>query len=51
MEKELSDREANALYWKDINEKCKLCKNICRQSNKSKIIKCAFVGKDFEKIK
>lgn len=40
MEKELSDKEANALYWKDINEKCKLCRNQCKQSSKAIQVIC-----------
>jgi len=32
MEKELSDKDANKLYWKDYYELCKKCKEKCKQS-------------------
>ena len=34
MDIELSDREANKIYWTEYNEKCKQCKNKCKQSSK-----------------
>lgn len=33
MEVELSDKEANKIYWSEINEKCLQCKNKCKQSS------------------
>jgi hypothetical protein len=34
IEKELSDKEANKLYWESFHETCKQCKNKCKQSSK-----------------
>jgi len=31
---ELSDKEANKIYWEDKHEKCKQCTNKCKQSSK-----------------
>jgi len=39
-EKELSDREANKLFWKELNKKCLQCINKCKQSSKVTILKC-----------
>lgn len=37
---ELSDKEANKLYWAELNEKCLKCKNKCKQSSKAIQIIC-----------
>ena len=39
-EKELSDREANKLFWADYNEICKKCVNKCKQSFKVILVRC-----------
>jgi hypothetical protein len=40
MEKEISDKEANKVYWGDYHEKCLQCTNKCKQSSKVLQIVC-----------
>ena len=46
---EISKKDWEEYFWKDLNENCILCVNTCKQSSKVKLVSCKnFTKRDID---